>query len=187
MNVCSITSFAQISDDIYYLDIWQCAKYFVATVFKALTLITIGEMSGLESRSRTCKSRSRLLWQSLGLVSQFELGLGGYGLDYITANYHKRMRFHHQETSNRHAKRRWSPWYISFKRMVNFWIKKCSEWFPELVEKWSYNYCRFARRIFLSKVSVKHRTCVTNIANVLTWTRARETPYDLNWPTCHLL
>ena len=31
-------------------------------------------------------SRSRLLWQSLGLVSKFEpgLGLGGYALDYIT-------------------------------------------------------------------------------------------------------
>jgi len=42
------------------------------------------------SRSRTSKSRSRLLWQSLGLdlVSKFEpglgLGLGDYGLDYIT-------------------------------------------------------------------------------------------------------
>ena len=49
-------------------------------------------MWGLESRSRT--SRSRLLWQSLGLglVSKFEpglgLGLGGYGLDYITGRSH---------------------------------------------------------------------------------------------------
>ena len=46
-------------------------------------------MWGLKSRSRTSRSRSqsRLLWQSLGLVSKFEpgLGLGGYGLDYITA------------------------------------------------------------------------------------------------------
>jgi len=25
MNVCSIWPFAQISDDFYYLDIWQCA------------------------------------------------------------------------------------------------------------------------------------------------------------------
>jgi len=97
------------------------------------------------------------------------------------------MRFHHQETSNWHTKRRWSLCYISFTRMVNFWIKKCSEWFPELVEKWRYNYWRFPRRIFLSKVSVKHRTCVTNTTNVLTWTRPRETPYDLNWPTCDLL
>jgi len=34
------------------------------------------------------ESRSRLLWQSLGLVSKFEpgLGLGGCGLDYITAS-----------------------------------------------------------------------------------------------------
>jgi len=44
MNVCSITSFAQVSDDFYYLDIWQCAKYFVATLFKVLTLTTIREM-----------------------------------------------------------------------------------------------------------------------------------------------
>jgi len=49
-------------------------------------------MWGLESRSgsRTSRSgsRSRLFWQSLSLVSKFEpglgLGLGGYGLDYIT-------------------------------------------------------------------------------------------------------
>jgi len=25
MNVCGIWPFAQISDDFYYLDIWQCA------------------------------------------------------------------------------------------------------------------------------------------------------------------
>jgi len=44
-------------------------------------------MWGLESPSRTSRSRSRLLWQSLGLISKFEpgLGLGVYGLDYITA------------------------------------------------------------------------------------------------------
>jgi len=45
-------------------------------------------MRGLETRSRTSRSRSqsRLLWQSLGLVSKSEpdLGLGGYGLDYVT-------------------------------------------------------------------------------------------------------
>jgi len=28
-----------------------------------------------------------LLWQSLGLVSKFELGLGGYGLNYIIGSY----------------------------------------------------------------------------------------------------
>ena len=125
MNVCSITSFAQVSYDVYYLDIWQCAKYFVATLFKELTLTTIREMWGLQSRSRTSRSRSRLLWRSFGrgFVSKFEPGLGGYGLVYVTASYHKRMRFHHQETSNRHAKRRWSPWYISFTRMVNSGLK----------------------------------------------------------------
>jgi len=50
------------------------------------------------SRSRTCRSRSRLLWQSLGLVSKFEpglgLGLGGYGLDYITERLHWIFLFH---------------------------------------------------------------------------------------------
>jgi len=94
-NVCSIWPFAQISDDIYYLDIWQCARYFVAALFKELALIAIREMWSLESRSRTSKSRSRsrLLWQTLGLLSKFEpsfclsLGLGGYGLDYTTGVY----------------------------------------------------------------------------------------------------
>ena len=89
MNVCSIWPFAQISDDFYYPDVWQCARYFVAALFKELVLITIREMWSLESRSRTSRSGSRLLWQCLDLrlVSKFEpgLGLGGYGLDYITA------------------------------------------------------------------------------------------------------
>jgi len=44
MNVCSIWPFAQISDDFYYLDIWQCSRYFVAALFKELALITIREM-----------------------------------------------------------------------------------------------------------------------------------------------
>ena len=47
MNVCSIWPFAQILDDFYYLDIWQCARYFVAASFKELALITIIEMWGL--------------------------------------------------------------------------------------------------------------------------------------------
>jgi len=41
MNVWSIWPFAQISDDFYYLDIWQCARNFVAALFKELALITI--------------------------------------------------------------------------------------------------------------------------------------------------
>ena len=86
MNVCSIWPFAQNSDDFYFFDIWECARYFVAALFKELDLITIRERWGLESRSRTSRFWSRLLWQSLGLVSKFELGLGGYGLDYITAS-----------------------------------------------------------------------------------------------------
>jgi len=39
MNVSSIWPFAQISDDFYYLDIWQCGRYFVAALFKELALI----------------------------------------------------------------------------------------------------------------------------------------------------
>ena len=43
----------------------------------------------VRSRSQISRSRSRLLLRSLGLglVSKYEpgLGLGGYGLDYITA------------------------------------------------------------------------------------------------------
>jgi len=38
MNVCSILPLAQISDDFSYLDIWQCAKYFVAALFKELAI-----------------------------------------------------------------------------------------------------------------------------------------------------
>ena len=44
MNVCSIWPIAQIPDDFYYLDIWQCAIYFVAALFKQLALITVIEM-----------------------------------------------------------------------------------------------------------------------------------------------
>jgi len=86
MNVCSIWPFTQISDDFYYLGICQCARYFVAALFKELALITIRKMWVLESRSRTSRSQSRLLSQSLDLVSKFEPGLGlwGYGFDYIT-------------------------------------------------------------------------------------------------------
>jgi len=44
MYVRSIWPFAQISDDFYYLDMWQCGGYFVAALFKELALITIIEM-----------------------------------------------------------------------------------------------------------------------------------------------
>jgi len=60
-----------------------------------LASITTREMWGLGSRSPTSRfrSRSRLMWQSLGLglVSKLEpgLGLGDYGLDYITARHNK--------------------------------------------------------------------------------------------------
>jgi len=38
MNDCGIWPFAQISDDFYYLGIWQCSRYFVAAFFKELAL-----------------------------------------------------------------------------------------------------------------------------------------------------
>ena len=44
MNVCSIWPLAQISDDFYYLDIWQCARYFFAALFKESAFISIIEM-----------------------------------------------------------------------------------------------------------------------------------------------
>ena len=44
MNVYSIWAFAQISDNFCYLDISQCARCFVAELFKELALITIREM-----------------------------------------------------------------------------------------------------------------------------------------------
>jgi len=44
MKVCSIWPFAQISDDFYYLYIWQCARYHVAALFKELASIIIREM-----------------------------------------------------------------------------------------------------------------------------------------------
>jgi len=44
MKVDSIWPFAQIPDDVYYLGIWQRARYFVASLFKELSLITIREM-----------------------------------------------------------------------------------------------------------------------------------------------
>ena len=36
MNVCSIWPIAQIPDDFYYVDIWQCARHFVAALFTEL-------------------------------------------------------------------------------------------------------------------------------------------------------
>jgi len=89
INVCSIWPFAQISDDFYNFDIWRCAFYFVTALFKELVLITIIEMWGLESRSRTSRSRSQswLLWQSLGL-----------GLEIWARSRRLRSRLHHYFT-----------------------------------------------------------------------------------------
>ena len=42
-------------------------QIFFAEFIKELALITIREMLGPESQSRAFRSRSRLLWQSLGL------------------------------------------------------------------------------------------------------------------------
>jgi len=83
MNVCSIWSFAQISDDFYCLDICQYARYFVAALFRELALITIREMWGLESR--TSRSRSRNLSQ----VSVSEVTASTTSLDFTNGVTHK--------------------------------------------------------------------------------------------------
>jgi len=70
MNVCSIWPFAQISDDFYYLGIWQWTRYFVAALFKESALITIREMWYLESQSRSRTSRSRSRFRSRRLRSR---------------------------------------------------------------------------------------------------------------------
>jgi len=60
--------FAQISDDFYYLGIWQCARYFVATLFKELALpVEKCEVSYYRVSVSNFRSRSQRLWQSLGV------------------------------------------------------------------------------------------------------------------------
>ena len=67
MNVCSIWPFAQISNDFCYLDIWQCARYFVAALFKELALIR------QKQQSQKCE------FSGLGLeLPGLSLGLGFY-------------------------------------------------------------------------------------------------------------
>jgi len=44
INLYSFWPFAQISDNFYYLNIWQCAIYFVAALFNELVLNIIIEM-----------------------------------------------------------------------------------------------------------------------------------------------
>jgi len=56
-----------------YIGIWQHSKYFCST-FQGVGFDY--HQINVRSQSRTSTSRSRLFWQSLGL--------GGYGLDYIT-------------------------------------------------------------------------------------------------------
>jgi len=76
MNVCSIWPFAQISDDFNYLGIWQCARYAACSIIQAVSF---------NYHQRNVRSRVSAVMTVT--VSKFEpgLGLGGYGLDYITA------------------------------------------------------------------------------------------------------
>ena len=73
MNVCSIWPFAQISDDFYYL-ILAMFQVFWCSIIQGVSFNY--HQRNVRSRSRTSRSRPRLLWQSLGLVSKFEPGLG---------------------------------------------------------------------------------------------------------------
>jgi len=65
MNICSIWPFAQISDDFYYLDMWQCAIYFVAALFKESALITIIECEVSVSNFQVSASVSAFMTKSL--------------------------------------------------------------------------------------------------------------------------
>ena len=86
MNVAVCTNFG------WFLLSWCSAmcQIFCCSIIQGVSF-NYREMWGLQSRSRTSRSRSRsrLLWESLGLVSKFEPGLGhglgGYGLENITA------------------------------------------------------------------------------------------------------
>ena len=69
--------------DFYYFDIWQCAIYFVVALFKELALITIIEMWGL---GLGLELPGLGFYDKVSVSSRnWGVGLGGYGLDYITA------------------------------------------------------------------------------------------------------
>jgi len=74
MNVCRIWPSAQISGDFYYLGFGNVPDICCSIIQRV----------SFNYHQRNVRSRSRLLWQSLVLVSKFEPGLEGYGLDYIT-------------------------------------------------------------------------------------------------------
>ena len=158
MNICSIWLFAEISDDFYYLDIWQCARYFVAAFFKELASITIREMWGLESRSRTSgsrsRSRSRLLWQSLGLglglVTKFEpgLGLGGYGLDYITDKNQHLYKWRHKTHSHFLVHDNQFQRYFSSES-----FRKCGDFFV-FFYLLAAAFCFYLQQVFARKLDV---------------------------------
>jgi len=70
MNVCSIWPFAQISDDFYYLDIWQCARYFVAALFKKFEVSSLGlELPGLGFYDKVSVSSRNLSQVSVSEVT----------------------------------------------------------------------------------------------------------------------
>jgi len=65
MNVGNIWPFAQISDEFYYLGIWQCDRYFVAALLKKLALSTTRKnvRSRVSVSAFVTMSRSRSLSQ----------------------------------------------------------------------------------------------------------------------------
>jgi len=82
MNVCSIWQFAEISDDLYYLSIWQCARYFVAALFKELALNCHqrSEVSNFQVSVSAFLTKSRSRLEILARSRSRR-----YGLDYVTA------------------------------------------------------------------------------------------------------
>jgi len=107
MNVCSIWLFAQISDDVYYLNIRQCARYFVAALFKELAFnyhqtnvrsrVSVSNfqvqvsVSAFTTKSRSRRLRSRLhhcLFLSFSYFTSRnkELKSGNYFFDVCCAN-----------------------------------------------------------------------------------------------------
>ena len=143
MNIYRIWTSAQISV-AYYLGIWQCARYVVAALFKELALISIREMWGLG-----------LELPGLCLGFYDSLGLGGYGLDYITDAYTTTTAFYSSQ---------YLLWRECEKRI---WSTKCSQGKTEASSRAACsNYRRRAFSVLLCACHSRwFRTSITPVNN----------------------